>query len=178
MCVCSLNGWIWYRYECYANKLVSLIIAKTWTWHAYHRVLFMLPSSTEDSTETSVLIRGGMYRPQRRLQKRVMPVRRQLLWWTRHKSVLWVPTRQLTLSILWFYEWCYVRRTSYLLLNLRSPRDYVGRAVRACGSVLDRKLLERLMSPYVRVRILMNRWFFRIFGIHIFQVMASLFNLV
>ena len=34
------------------------------------------------------------------------------------------------------------------------------------------------IAGYVRVRILMNRWFFRIFGIHIFQVMANLVNLV
>ena len=34
----------------------------------------------------------------------------------------------------------------YLLLNLRSPRDYVG-SFAPVVHVLDRKLLERLMSP-------------------------------
>ena len=34
------------------------------------------------------------------------------------------------------------------------------------------------IAGYICVRILMNRLFFRIFGIHIFQVMASLVNLV
>ena len=34
------------------------------------------------------------------------------------------------------------------------------------------------IAGYVRVRILMDGDFFRIFGIHIFQVMASLLNLV
>ena len=79
------------------------------------------------------------------------------------------------------------KRTS-LLLNLGSPRDYVGSSVppfvRACGSVLDRKLLERLMSPSPKSQVMFASafsWigdFFRIFGIHIFQVMASLLNLV
>ena len=50
-----------------------------------------------------------------------------------------------------------------LLLNLRSPRDYVGPScrpslcrpfVRACGSVLDRKLLERLMSPPPKLQVM------------------------
>ena len=45
-----------------------------------------------------------------------------------------------------------------LLLNLRSPRDYVGSSVppfvRACGSVLDRKLLERLMSPSPKSQVM------------------------
>ena len=34
------------------------------------------------------------------------------------------------------------------------------------------------IAGYVRVRILINRFFSRIFGIYIFQVMASLVNLV
>ena len=48
--------------------------------------------------------------------------------------------------------------------------------------VLDRKLLERLMSPKSQVMFASAfSWigdFFRIFGIHIFQVMASKVNLV
>ena len=50
--------------------------------------------------------------------------------------------------------------------------------------VLDRKLLERLMSPSPKSQVMFApafSWigdFFRIFGIHIFQVMASLVNLV
>ena len=48
--------------------------------------------------------------------------------------------------------------------------------------VLDRKLLERLMSPSPKSQVMFApafSWigdFFRIFGIHIFQVMASLVN--
>ena len=37
-----------------------------------------------------------------------------------------------------------------LLLNLRSPRDYVGSSAPVVH-VLDRKLLERLMSPKSQV---------------------------
>ena len=50
--------------------------------------------------------------------------------------------------------------------------------------VLDRKLLERLMSPSPKSQVMFTPAFsligdfFRIFGIHIFQVMASLVNLV
>ena len=50
--------------------------------------------------------------------------------------------------------------------------------------VLDRKLLERLMSLSPKSQVMFApafSWigdFFRIFGIHIFQVMASLVNLV
>ena len=50
--------------------------------------------------------------------------------------------------------------------------------------VLDRKLLERLMSPSPKSQIMFApafSWigdFFRIFGINIFQVMAILVNLV
>ena len=50
--------------------------------------------------------------------------------------------------------------------------------------VVDRKLLERLMSPSPKSQVMFASalsWigdFFRIFGIHIFQVMASLVNLV
>ena len=50
--------------------------------------------------------------------------------------------------------------------------------------VVDRKLLERLMSPPPKSHVMFASafsWigdFFRIFGIHIFQVMASLVNLV
>ena len=82
--------------------------------------------------------------------------------------------------------------SSYLLLNLRSPRDYVVRSfVRppsvVCSRlwyVLDRQLINgwshrhqnrRLCSrPHSNESVI----FFRIFGIHIFQVMASLVNLV
>ena len=38
--------------------------------------------------------------------------------------------------------------------------------------VLDRKLLERLMSPSPKSQVMGD--FFRIFGIHVFQVMGSL----
>ena len=50
--------------------------------------------------------------------------------------------------------------------------------------VLDRKLLERLMSPSPKSQVMFASVFsgigdfFRIFGIHIFQVMASKVNLV
>ena len=50
--------------------------------------------------------------------------------------------------------------------------------------VLDRKLLERLMSPSPKSQVMFASAFsgigdfFRIFGIHIFQVIASLVNLV
>ena len=56
-------------------------------------------------------------------------------------------------------------------------RMYVSR-------VLDRKLLERLMSPSPKSQVMFaphsheSVILFRIFGIHIFQVMASLVNLV
>ena len=74
-----------------------------------------------------------------------------------------------------------------LLINLRSPRDcpssgWVGRRSRLY--VLDRKLLERLMSPSPKSQLMFASAFsrigdfFRIFGIHIFQVMASKVNLV
>ena len=49
--------------------------------------------------------------------------------------------------------------------------------------VFDRKLLERLMSPSPKAEVMFASAFssigdfFRIFGIHIFQVMASLFTL-
>ena len=33
------------------------------------------------------------------------------------------------------------------------------------------------IAGYVRVRILMNRWFFRIFGIHSFYATATLLNI-
>ena len=51
--------------------------------------------------------------------------------------------------------------------------------------VLDRKLLELLMSPSPKSQVMfasafsrIGDFFSRIFGIHIFQVMASLGNLV
>ena len=50
--------------------------------------------------------------------------------------------------------------------------------------VIDRKLLERLRSPSPKSQVMFGSafsWigdFFQIFGIHIFQVMASLVNLV
>ena len=71
-------------------------------------------------------------------------------------------------------------------INLRGPRDRVGPSSvvrsRYFLSVLDRKLLERLMSPSPSPKSQVMfasafSWigdFFRIFGIHIFQVMASL----
>ena len=52
--------------------------------------------------------------------------------------------------------------STIVILNLRSPCDYVGSSippffrsfVRACGSVLDRKLLERLMSPSPKSQVM------------------------
>ena len=58
---------------------------------------------------------------------------------------------------------------------------YVGMYV---SHVLDRQVLERLMSPSPKSQVMVASafsWigdFFWIFGIHIFQVMASLLNLV
>ena len=99
----------------------------------------------------------------------------------------------------------------HLLIHLRSPRDCGSvvpsscrrravvvpsscrrRAVvvpsscrrRAVAPVVDRKLLEWLMSPSPKSKVMFASafsWigdFVRIFGIHIFQVMASLLNLV
>ena len=77
-----------------------------------------------------------------------------------------------------------------------TPEGFRGLFIDVCGMfvaclwvawfkpVVDRKLLERLMSPSPKSQVMFASafsWigdFFRIFGIHIFQVMASLVNLV
>ena len=77
---------------------------------------------------------------------------------------------------------CSLKRRWYLLLNLRSPRSCGSSCSRACmyvSHVLDRKLVERLMSPSPKSQVMFAStfsWigdFFRIFGIHIFQVSKS-----
>ena len=77
----------------------------------------------------------------------------------------------------------YLHIDVYILLNLRSPSVYMG-SLAPVVHVLDRKLLERLMSPSPKSQVLFASAFswisdcVRIFVIHIFQVMASLLNLV
>ena len=71
--------------------------------------------------------------------------------------------------------------------NHSGTRSSYNRASDVCmyvSHVLDRKLLERLMAPSPKSQVMFASAFscigdfFRIFGIHIFQVVASLLNLV
>ena len=83
--------------------------------------------------------------------------------------------------------WSFCKSNQYFQENGEYNLPIIELAMYVCvyvSHVLDRKLLERLMSPSQKSQVMFApafSWigdFFRIFGIHIFQVMASLVNLV
>ena len=81
--------------------------------------------------------------------------------------------------------WIMIKRDHQSTNNNRDPEHLtIIELAMYVSHVLDRKLLERLMSPSPKSQVMFGSafsWigdFFRIFGIHIFQIMASLGNLV